>query len=161
MLHEIRTMGHQSTAGSNIRISVGTDGASGGEPKINRSNVLRTKRAERAIQATMEIAKKVGYVDLKWKNSKRAVNISKTIYGMVDELDSTDFCAQKDTATVVLLKDKSETVDQIDVDLESLNDTFAKQKSTDIVNLVSKIELEMGKFKYSRLKKILSMENRP
>jgi len=49
-------------------------------------------------------------VDLKLKNTKRALNITKTLFGMVDEMDSMDFCAQKDSAQVVLLKEKSETI---------------------------------------------------
>ena len=63
------------------------------DSKLSRSNVMRTKRAERAIAASMDIAKKVNYVDMKLKNSKRAMNIAKTIFGMVDEMDQTDFCA--------------------------------------------------------------------
>lgn len=48
-------------------------------------------------------------MDSKLKNMKRAINITKTLFGMVDEMDTTDFCAQKDSAQVVLLKEKSET----------------------------------------------------
>ena len=60
-----------------------------------------------------KLQSKVDFIQLKLKNTKRALNITKTLFGMVDEMDSTDFLvAQKDTAQVVLLKDKTESVDQ-------------------------------------------------
>lgn len=37
-------------------------------------------------------------IDLKLKNTKRALNISKTLFGMVDEMDSIDFSALNDNA---------------------------------------------------------------
>ena len=80
---------------------------------------------------------------------KRALNITKTLFGMVDEMDTTDFCAQKDSAQVVLLKEKSETENQSDKKKEK---TDEKPRSTDILNLVSNIEGDMGIYKYSRLK---------
>ena len=36
---------------------------------------------------------------------------------------------------------------------------MSQQRSTDIVNLVTKIETEMGKFKYSRLKKVNNIQS--
>ena len=48
--------------------------------------------------AGFDIASQVTKVDSKLKNMKRALNITKTLFGMVDEMDTTDFCAQKDSA---------------------------------------------------------------
>ena len=40
-----------------------------------------------------KVQHKVEFVALKLKNTKRALNITKTLFGMVDEMDQTDFCA--------------------------------------------------------------------
>lgn len=88
-------------------------------------------------------------VDQKMKNTKRTLNISKTLFGMVDEMDSTDFCAQKESNQVVLMKEKSEPLEQIkDEDQVDSKNGF----STDIVDLVTKIEQEMATYRYSKLK---------
>lgn len=50
-------------------------------------------------------------LELKLKNTNRALNIAKTLFGMVDELDSTDFGAEKGDAHHVLNKEKSETAE--------------------------------------------------
>ena len=50
-----------------------------------------------ALKARKDMEKKlqsrVDFLSLKLKNTKRALNITKTLFGMVDEMDSTDFCA--------------------------------------------------------------------
>ena len=38
-----------------------------------------------------ELNEKVTSCELKMKNTDRALDIAKTLYGMVDEMDSTDF----------------------------------------------------------------------
>ena len=92
----------------------------------------------------------INQIELKLKNTKRAINITKTLFGMVDEMDSMDFCAQKDNAQFVLLKEKSETVENSHLIAET--ELEQERRSQNILDLVNKIENEMGTYKYSKLK---------
>lgn len=63
--------------------------------QMTRQFALRknTTKIEKHQLAIVSLSKKVDMVDQKMKNTKRTLNISKTLFGMVDEMDTTDFCA--------------------------------------------------------------------
>ena len=69
-----------------------------GSQTIRRATNIRTAQKHPTYAASFDVANQVSKVDSKLKNMKRALNITKTLFGMVDEMDTTDFCAQKDSA---------------------------------------------------------------
>ena len=69
-----------------------------GSTTIRRTTNIRTAQKHPTYAASFDVSNQVSKVDSKLKNMKRALNITKTLFGMVDEMDTTDFCAQKDSA---------------------------------------------------------------
>ena len=51
---------------------------------------------------------------MKLKNTDRALDIAKTLFGMVDEMDSTDFGVQRDSAQGIFNKEPEEVIDNKD-----------------------------------------------
>jgi len=122
--------------------------------RIGRKAAMRKSHQREKIQQNFNLLdKKAKSVDLKLKNSKRALKLAKTLFGMVDEMDTMDFSSAKENAQVALLN-KEARVDS-EYTLLDAQKSSAKagleSRSSNIVDLVARLEHEMTKFKYSKL----------
>lgn len=99
-----------------------------------------------------ELNEKTESCELKIKNTNRALNIAKTLYGMVDEMDSTDFGAQRDSTSGILGKSEADDATSSKTKkAEDKKDAGAENQVSNIEDLVLVLEKAMTKFKYSSL----------